>query len=81
MGKQPAEMKSIILETFGQTAALVDSKVAGDAAGFKSWLRQISARVADASKEGRFLGFGGVQVSDAEKATLVEVSKALKLAA
>jgi hypothetical protein len=35
--------------------------------------------VANASSEGGFLGFGGVQVSDAEKATLDEISKALKL--
>ena len=40
-----------------------------DAAGFKAWLRDISQRVAEASKEGSFLGVGGVQVGDAEKAT------------
>jgi len=37
--------------------------------------------VAEASKEGGFLGFGGVQVSDAERATLDEVGKALQLPA
>jgi len=43
----------------------------------KAWLRDISQRVAEASKEGSFLGVGGVQVSDAEKATLADISKAL----
>jgi hypothetical protein len=33
--------------------------------------------VAEASAEGGFLGIGGVQVSDAEKATLGDISKAL----
>jgi hypothetical protein len=33
--------------------------------------------VAEAASEGGFLGFGGVKVSDTEKATLAEISKAL----
>jgi hypothetical protein len=48
-----------------------------DAAAFKAWLAQIGQSVADASSEGGFLGFGGVQVSDAEKATLAEIATAL----
>jgi hypothetical protein len=47
---------------------------------FKGWLRQISQHVAEASKEGGFLGIGGVSVSEAERATLAEISSALKLA-
>jgi hypothetical protein len=37
--------------------------------------------VAEASTEGGFLGFGGVKVSDAEKATLADIAKALGTAA
>ena len=51
----------------------------GDAAAFKNWLRQIGLSVAEAATEGGFLGIGGVAVSDAEKATLAEISSALKL--
>jgi hypothetical protein len=40
----------------------------------------ICKHVAEAAKEGGFLGIGGVPVSDAEKATLTEISGALKLA-
>ena len=58
-----------------------DAKAPGDAAAFKDWLRQISQHVADAAKEGGFLGIGGVRVSEAEKATLAEISSALKLPA
>jgi hypothetical protein len=35
--------------------------------------------VAEASTEGAFLGFGGAQVSDAEKATLADIAKALRM--
>ena len=80
-GKQASEMKRTILEALGQSATLVDAKAPDDAAGFKAWLAGISEQVANASSEGGFMGFGGVKVSDAEKATLDEISKALKLTA
>ena len=37
----------------------------------------MAQKAAEAGKEGGFLGFGGVAVSEAEKATLVEISAAL----
>jgi hypothetical protein len=37
----------------------------------------VAQKVAEASSEGGFLGFGGVQVSDAEKASLADVARAL----
>ena len=58
-------------------SALVDAKAPADAVAFKGWLRQISENVADAANEGGFMGFGGVKVSDAEKATLSDISRAL----
>ena len=78
---KPAEIKDKCVDTLRQAGALVDAKAPGDAAAFKGWLRQISQHVAEAAKEGGFLGFGGVRVSDAEKATLTEISTALKLPA
>jgi hypothetical protein len=80
-GIKPAEMPAKCIETLRQVAALVDAKVPNDAAAFKGWLRQISQHVAEAANEGRFLGIGGVPVSEAEKATLQDISSALKLAA
>jgi hypothetical protein len=59
---------------------LADKKAPGDAAAFKAWLRGISQKVAEASMEGAFLGFGGVRVSDSEKATLAQISKSLGMA-
>jgi hypothetical protein len=80
-GSKPAEIKAKCIETLRQAGAVVDAKAPGDAAAFKSWLRQISQHVAEASNEGGFLGIGGVPVSEAEKATLTEISSAPKLAA
>jgi hypothetical protein len=80
-GSKPAEIKAKCIETLRKAGAVVDAKAPGDAAAFKSWLRQVSQHVAEAAKEGGFLGIGGVAVSDAEKATLTEISNALKLAA
>ena len=47
---------------------------------FKTWLRDISHKVAEAAVDGSFLGFGGVRVSEAERATLRDISKALGIA-
>jgi hypothetical protein len=78
---KPAEIKERCVEILRQAAAVIDAKAPDDAAAFKGWLRQISQHVAEASKEGGFLGIGGVTVSEAEKATLAEISSALKLPA
>jgi hypothetical protein len=56
---------------------ILDTKAPGDAKAFKAWLQDISQKVADASVEGTFLGFGGVRVSDSEKATLADIAKSL----
>ena len=78
---KPAEITAKCIETLGQAGVLVDAKAPDDAAAFKGWLRQISQHVAEASKEGGFFGVGSAPVSDKEKATLQEISSALKLAA
>jgi hypothetical protein len=76
-GSKPEEMKASAVEELHEISGLLDAKAPEDATAFKSWLQAIAERVADASKEGGFLGFGGVQVSDAEKATLADIAGAL----
>jgi len=78
-GKKPAELKTACIEILGKVDGILSAKAPADAAAFKTWLRQISQSVAEAATEGGFLGIGGVLVSDAEKATLAEISSALKL--
>ena len=75
---QPADVKTKSIEALRQVSAGLAAKAPGDAAAFKSWLRQISQSTAEAASEGGgLLSIGGVQVSDAEKATLAEISNAL----
>jgi hypothetical protein len=77
-GATPAEIVQRSLENLREVAAILDSKASpGDAAAFKAWLGGISHQVAEASMEGGFLGIGGVRVSDAEKATLADIERAL----
>jgi len=79
-GSKPAEIKDKCIETLRTAAAIVDAKAPGDAAAYKGWLQQISQHVAEAANEGGGLFGGGVPVSEAEKATLNEIAKALKAA-
>ena len=68
------------LASLREVSAIVDAKAPNEAAAFKAWLREISREIAEAAVEGSFLGFGGVRVSDAERATLRDISKALGMA-
>jgi hypothetical protein len=76
-GGKPADMKTRSVDELRQVSALLNAKAPADAAAFKAWLRQISESTAEAASEGGGLFGGGVQVSDAEKATLAEISSAL----
>jgi hypothetical protein len=80
-GGKAGDLKSNAIEGLRQVSALLEVNAPDDAPAFKAWLQAIAHRVAEAAKEGGFLGFGGVQVSEAEKATLAEISGALKLTA
>ncbi|ODR95110.1 hypothetical protein AUC70_05130 [Methyloceanibacter stevinii] len=76
-GATPDDVVPKALAVLADVARILDAKAPGDAAAFKAWLEEISLKVAEASKEGGFLGFGGVRVSDAEKATLADIQKTL----
>jgi hypothetical protein len=79
-GASPDQIKARAIEALRRAAAIVDTKAdAREAREFKLWLRSISQEVAEAAKEGGFLGIGGVRVSEAEQAVLREISEALVL--
>lgn len=80
-GAKAAELKAKCIDTLKQVAAILEAKAPEDAEAVKKWFYHISEKVAEADAEGGFLGFGGTQVTDAEKAALGEISSALKLAA
>src|SRR6266478_566033 len=77
-GKTPEQVKSYAIESLRQVAALIDKKTKPDEAqGFKQWLVSVAQKVAEAAKEGGFLGFGGTRVSEEEAATIKELSTIL----
>jgi hypothetical protein len=76
-GVQLGELKGKAIEELRAVSALVEAKAPEDAAGFKAWLNEVARKAAEAGNEGGFLGFGGVAVSDAERATLAEIASAL----
>jgi membrane-bound lytic murein transglycosylase B len=71
-GAKPADVVQGTLEILREVSAVLAAKAPGDVPAFKAWLNNTSRKVAEASAER-----GGVQVSDAEKAMLAEISKAL----
>ena len=79
--KTPAEIVSKAVDALKATSALLDAKGGLDAAPFKAWLAGVAKSVAEAAPEGGFLGFGGTQVSEAEKATVAQIAAALGVAA
>lgn len=78
-GAQLGEIKGRALGELARAAAILDAKAPADAPAFKAWLAHIAKLVAEAGVEGGFLGFGGVKVSETEKATLAEISHTLGL--
>jgi hypothetical protein len=79
--KSIEEARTMALDHIRRTAALVDVKgPPEDAQAFKRWLVDVGQKVAEASKEGGFLGFGGTQVTDEERAAVGELSAALGIA-
>jgi hypothetical protein len=76
-GGQAADIKVKAVDALKSLSALLDSKTPRDALAYKTWLASVAKSVAEAASEGGFLGYGGVQVSDAEKATLADISTAL----
>jgi hypothetical protein len=76
-GKSPAELKQQVIAILVRVGQILDAKAPADSAAFKAWLKHIAEQVAEAASEGGFLGFGGVKVTDAEKASIGEVEQAL----
>ena len=75
--KTPAEIVAKALDALKAASAVLDAKGGPDAMPFKTWLAGVAKSVAEAAPEGGFLGFGGTQVSEAEKATVAQIAGAL----
>ena len=78
-GAKVTEVVNIALAGLAEAGQIADAKGGADAVPFKRWIYANAEKVANAASEGGFLGFGGVKVSEKEKATLAQLSAALKL--
>ena len=75
--KTPEDAQRVVLEHMARVSEILAKKAPGDAEGFKRWLVDVAKRVAEASNEGGFLGFGGERVSPAEQAAIRAVAEKL----
>jgi hypothetical protein len=74
-----SEIKDRAIELCNEVARILGAKAdAQEAADYKRWLLMVGERVAQASTEGGFLGFGGARVSGDKAATLSEIAAALQ---
>jgi hypothetical protein len=71
---QGSDPRQQMLEELNAVSAIVSSKAtAEETAAFKQWLLTTAQSAADAAKEGGFLGFGAVQVSEGEQSMLEQL--------
>jgi len=74
----PARAGEQILDELRGVARILRTKATADeAAAFRDWLVRTAQAAADAAKEGGFLRFGAVKVSDGEQRMLDQVAAAL----
>lgn len=75
----PEEMKDLVHARTTEVLATLRAKGATeeDLSLFKTMIYTVAEGVANASKEGTFLGFGGTRVSDAEKSVLAQIKAEL----
>ena len=79
-GRPPEEIKEMTVDKCQQVADLLEQKsTPSEAAEFKAWAVAVGEKVANAAKEGGFLGIGGDRVSAEETDVLAAVSSALGL--
>jgi hypothetical protein len=76
-GAKAPDIVARSVATLQEVSGILDAKAGADAAPFKALLVAIAEKVANASKEGGFLGFGGERVSPAEQASLDQIKAAL----
>ncbi len=76
--KSREDIRALVLEDCRSAAALVTERcTAREAEEYKLWSVNVANGVAEAAKEGSFLGFGGVQVSEEERQLIADIEAAL----
>ena len=79
-GRSPssARTRKEILDELARAAAIVSEKgTPEEAEAFRAWLLECAQRAAEAAKEGGFMGFNAVLVSEGEERMLAELASTL----
>ncbi len=78
--KGPTELAELMIDDLCRiNDILVEKEETESANEVRAWLSGIGAKVAEAAKEGSFLGFGGVKVSDEEWGLLDRINNTLNV--
>jgi hypothetical protein len=73
-----AEVRSAALDALKKAMQIVSAKGnPADVSAYRAFITDIGQRVANAAKEGSFLGFGGERVSEGERTMLASIETAL----
>jgi hypothetical protein len=76
----PEKLRGLAVEQCRTAVGLLNQKGgAGEVESYKHWVIDIAQKVANAAKEGAFLGLGGERVSDAEQTILADLAAALQV--
>jgi hypothetical protein len=67
-----------LIETIRGATAIMKAKAADELEDFRALVLEVAKRVAEAGKEGGFLGFGGVKVSEKERLAIGQITAALE---
>ncbi|MCA9264505.1 MAG: hypothetical protein KDA60_11675 [Planctomycetales bacterium] len=80
-GKSTEELMQAALDKCSDVLELLAEKSTPDESlSYREWVLGIGQRVAEAAKEGGFLGIGGERVSEHEREALAKLKAALELA-
>jgi hypothetical protein len=74
-----AAARAAMIANIQKAVTAIAAKSQTEADAYKQWIMVAAQKVAEAAKEGGFLGFGGTRVSSDEQAALTELSGALGL--
>lgn len=75
--KTPQELHKATFDTLQQANAALTKATPEESAEYKQFVMTVAQRVAEAGKEGGFLGIGGTRVSPAESKAIQEIGAAL----
>jgi len=71
-----------ILDELGRGAQIAGAKAdPAEAQAYREWLLECAQRAAEAAKEGGFMGFRAVQISEGEEKMLAEIRQTLGISA